>query len=75
MNQRIGGPFVEIEIAQPDGSFKPGEFEQLRAGDRFRVISPDHHAAGLVLYCEGDAIPPGPGDVPGNWSVMVHRRT
>jgi fermentation-respiration switch protein FrsA (DUF1100 family) len=69
-----GGPYIQIEIAQPDGSFKAGEFEELRAGDRFRVTWPvDHYSHGLVLYCEGAAIPAGPSDVPGNWAVMVKR--
>jgi hypothetical protein len=68
-----GGPWIEIEILAPDGSFNPGEFENLKAGDRFRVVSPGHYAEGVVVYCESDAIRPGPEDVPGNWAIIARR--
>jgi hypothetical protein len=69
----VSGHFIDIEIAAPDGSFHAGEFENLKAGDRFRVSWPPERANGIVCHCETDAVPPGPDDAEGNWSVKVHR--
>jgi hypothetical protein len=69
-----GGPFIEIEISRAGAdTFEHAEFETLKAGDRFRVLAPESRVDGLIWTCETDAIPPGPGDVPGNWAVRTNK--
>ncbi len=68
--EAVGTKYIEIEISRNGGPFNAGEFDTLRAGDRFRKIWP-RDPDGAIYTCATDAKPIA--GQPGNFEVSVSR--
>lgn len=61
-------PMKEIQRREPDGSWLLYDFESLKTGDVFRVVSGGGHPGPWVCECDPYPVP----DQLGNFATKVH---